>query len=134
MAADDPVSAALAQAREAIAAMFREFGTLPLDEARASFAAGTLTRTAERLADALDAALALHAPREAVLPGTACFAHQTARDTMVPVPGCKACTQDKTREACPECRDGWGDPVPIAGCRVRKAVLAALGGEGQAGG
>jgi hypothetical protein len=53
----DPLAAKLDEAREAIAAMPREFGTLPLDEARASFAAGNLWGTAENLLAAVEAAL-----------------------------------------------------------------------------
>jgi hypothetical protein len=55
--ADDKLAEKLGEAREAIAAMPREFGTLPLDEARASFAAGNLWGIAEHLLAAVEAAL-----------------------------------------------------------------------------
>jgi hypothetical protein len=55
--ADGPLAAALAEAREEIAAMPREFGILPLNVARASCAAGMLTGTAEKLLAAVEAVL-----------------------------------------------------------------------------
>lgn len=58
--ADDKLTAKLGDAREAIAAMPREFGVLPLNEARASFAAGALWGIAEQLLAGVEAALNHH--------------------------------------------------------------------------
>jgi len=58
--ADGSLSSALAEAREAIDAMPREFAALPLNEARASFAAGALWATSEKLLKAVEAALSHH--------------------------------------------------------------------------
>jgi hypothetical protein len=87
-----------------------------------------------RLLAALDSALAPHAPRPDRVLGSSCFTHRTTLSTMIPVPGCGDCVQDRQREVCPECRDEFGDPVLFQDCRARSAVLAALTGKENADG
>lgn len=60
--ADDKIPAALAEAREAAARVLAEFSSLPLDEERASSAAGALWCKAGRLLGAVEAALEHHKP------------------------------------------------------------------------
>lgn len=82
-----------------------------------------------RLLAALDKVLELHAPRTDRVLGSSCFTHRNALNTMLPVPGCGNCGQDRQQEVCPECRDEFGDPVLFQDCRARSAILAALTGE-----
>jgi hypothetical protein len=60
--ADDPLPAALAEAREAAARVLAEFSSLPLDEERASSAAGALWCKAGRLLKAVESVLEHHKP------------------------------------------------------------------------
>lgn len=87
-----------------------------------------------RLLAAVDEALKPHAPRTDRVLGSSCFTHRTALNTMVPLPGCEDCVQDRPREVCPECRDEYGDPVLFQDCRARTTVLAALTGKAHPGG
>lgn len=86
-----------------------------------------------RLLAAVDAVLNLHAPRSDRVLGSACGKHRLLVPTLLPLPDCEECVQDRRREVCPECRDQYGDPVLFDLCRVRSAVLAALTGEGKSG-
>ena len=129
MADGDPVAAALAEVRERnedrIRAMAYTEYTVEHHVAEGDV---------RRLLGALDKVLELHAPRTDRVLGSSCFTHRNALNTMLPVPGCENCVQDRQREVCPECRDEYGDPVLFQDCRARSAaVLAALAGKAGEG-
>lgn len=122
----DDLSAALAEIRERAASALDPEAMNLVRTYRAVESAGDVPR----LLAALDAVLALHAPRTDVLYGRSCITHRPLK----PVPDCVLCTQDQSRQVCPECRDEFSDPVPFQDCRARSAALAALTGGGSNGG
>lgn len=129
---DDQVSAELAPIRERRKVTFDD----PAGRGRPDLllAVKAAREDVPRLLAALDAALKLHAPRTDRVLGSACGKHRLLVPTLLPLPDCEECVQDRRREVCPECRDQYGDPVLFDLCRVRSAVLAALAGERKSGG
>lgn len=91
--------------------------------------AGRWYEAGRRMSRALDAVVKLHAPRADRVPGSSCGKHRLLVPTLLPLPDCRECVQDRRREVCPECRDEYGDPVLFDLCRVRSAVLAVLTGK-----
>jgi hypothetical protein len=127
--AEDPLDAALAAPREAITAIPREFGVLPLNEARASFAAGNLWSNAEKLLAAVDAVLEMHAQT-----AFARYTEPCARHLYVILPrrDCRNCVKVE-RAGCQRCRDENGHPAKPEDCAERNAIFRALTGAGNAG-
>jgi hypothetical protein len=129
---NDPLSAALAPIREMIGtrdALIDRMRTTAVGVLEFNKVQDGLADHTPALLAAVDKVLALHAPRSDRVLGSSCFTHRTALNTMLPVPGCKECVQDRQREVCPECRDEYGDPVLFQDCRARAAVLAELTGK-----
>lgn len=149
MSADDALSATLAEDREALAALHSAF-ELPLDEARASFAAGVLLARAELAMDAVLAVLALHGCMPWYVAASDC-GHPPLVDDDSPEwaewdaahpPGAgdigRICLGTQAASYCPGCtRLAYGDADPEGGdyvsapCGTRKAVLAVLTGKGE---
>jgi hypothetical protein len=149
--ADDNLSAALEEDREALAALRPAF-ELPLDEARASFAAGVLLARAELAMEAVLAALALHGCEPWYLAASDC-GHPEPEDDMsdewqdwddshvTGSGGILICRETQIDSFCRECtRLNYGDGEPegddfvSAPCGTRKAVLAALTGKDKTDG
>jgi hypothetical protein len=127
--ADDNLSAALEEDREALAALCPAF-ELPLDEARASFAAGMLLARAEMAMDAVLAVLRRHAL-------TALHRHTEPCDRhRYRIAGRGACPDCRTVEwtGCETCRDEYGNPARPEDCRERAVILAALTGRDKTDG
>jgi hypothetical protein len=72
---------------------------------------------------AVEALLAQHTPTARVARTGKCPAHE---GSMFAPSGCPECRKVTYLPGCAECRDQFGDPVPFADCRARKAVLAEL--------
>jgi hypothetical protein len=125
--ADDKLSAALEEDREALAALRPAF-ELPLDEARASFAAGMLLARAEMAMDAVLAVLRRHALTALHRHTEPCDRHRYRG-----ISERKACPDCQVVEwtGCETCRDEFGNPARPEDCRERAVILAALTGEGK---
>ena len=139
---DDALSAALEEDREALAALRPAF-ELPLDETRASAAAGMLLARAELAMDAVLAALKHHRPSQLYstvenYKGEVVCGHGEDYDGDLHFEGDDGlwyCKDHPTVTVCKTCCDGpSGDLMAEWPCPTYAAILAALTGEGDGGG